>query len=796
MPPNPTPDSYPGTPGTTIYAGRAAAPPPPPPGTAFTAFAVTNDSGSAQATSPVTLGHSFKAGDWDFDTYDLYAKIAGTETAVSIQHDAESLHTDGSVRYAVLSLDAGSMTAGQAKNIELFVGPKRSAYNTTLSVPSVNLVAEATIYGVQQTRIVVGVHGGPKFTIGEVVTLRLTLGGTQYDYSITIDAAMAENSSTGGSLYLVANAFAAQVNAGTAFIAQRVGEGGGYEKFWIEPAATDAGAFTVEVIYAGAVSITHSNLTTYAPPVVWTASLQETLAAQIASSNAGTLPQVQRRLHGPVVSEFRQAVKFKDSSNNEHPYLTAFFDTRIYGGSRAWVDVILENTGLTTADPQHVNYKLDIKIDGSVVHSQPRFWHYSRARWHKQVWKGGDPKIRVTKNLDYWLNSRAVPNYRKDLGPTSATLDSYVADVAAERASRPFYGPMNNVLMTAYMPTTGGRGEIAPLPKWMVDFIITQDSRALDVMLAAADSTAGVGNHYRDEATGWPAGLDTRPSLSFGTFSTFPKTDQPNLWTPDTAHQGSFGYVPYLTTGNAFYLDEMMFWASYNLAVGDPGYRVTTGVGNLLDNQIRGTAWGMRSLAEVVWSLPEWHPRKSYYRGQLTSNLNYFVGQIGVGRLASPLGAFLRPEGDVPPWQNDYLQCVLALMAENNEPGVSTLVTHIAQYTVGRVLADDEGFCAALAPGYYVSMREGGTTGAFFTTWDQYAQYNYPSQYGQACATLSVDGYPASATDYAANLRAMLGACANAGVADAPAAYAKWVLMTPAMDTAFLTNRQWAIAPR
>jgi len=477
MPPIAKADSYAVTAGQPVYAGRIGTPPVA--GRAITALQITSIDTALQSSSPVTFGHSFVAGDWVPGAHDLYARVEGSGAAVPIQTDATSLHADGSVRYAVVSIDAGSLAAGQSKSIELFTDTKRAPYAATLSAPNVNLVAEATIYGVQQTQISCGVQGGGAYAIGEVLTLRFVLGGSTYDYSVTITSQMAENASVGGAFLKVAEAMAAAISAGGVFVALRIGDGQGYEKLWVEPAATNAGAFTTTVIYAGAASVTHANLSTYAAPIVWTATAQTTLASQIAESNAGTIPQHQRRIYGPVATEFRQTVKFKDPSNNDHPYLTAFFDTRLYdNGSRVWTDVIVENTGLMAANPASINYKLDIKIDGAVVHTEPRFWHYARTRWHKAVWKGTNPQLRVTKDLPYFLRSRAVLNYRQDITPNAAALNSLVANVNADKAAKAYFGPMADILIAAYFPMTGGRGELAPLPEWAVGYVLTQDDRA------------------------------------------------------------------------------------------------------------------------------------------------------------------------------------------------------------------------------------------------------------------------------------------------------------------------------
>lgn len=781
--------------GTTISAPANL--PLTPPGSLVATLTLLNNSSTPNATSPATLGHSFAPGDWLPGGYDLKARTTAGNP-IPIQADAISTHPDGSVRYAVLSVDPGALAAGQSRVVELVTSVKQTPASITLSVPAWQLSVDATIYGVQQTQINCGQPGGAKFTQGQTFTLRLTLGGLNYDYSVTITPQMAADADDGGSFYLVAEAMAAQVEAGGVFRGLRIGSGGGFRSFWVEPAATNAGSFTVSVVNAAGASVTYSNLSEYAAPVVWTATSKPQLEAQIAASNSGSISNLVRRLHGPVVSELRQVVKFKNPSNVEHPFLTAFFDTRLYADGRAWTDVIFENTGFTTPSPKAINYKAEIKVDGAIVHTQSRFWHFARTRWHAQVWIGGDPKVVTARDREYLFGSKAVPNYPLTYAPTGPQLDAVASIVTSQRAAGAYLGPMAPVRLSLYMPTTGGRIEIGPLHEDAVSWLLSQDVRALSSVRAMADSSAGPSIHYRDEATGQPVSVADHPSLCVSSepFGTVSRDPHRNYWTPDTSHQGSFSYVPYLATGDSFYMEEVLFWASWNLAVGNPSYRFASGVGNLLDNEIRGTAWTTRALAEASWVLPDDHPMKSYYTGQLNQNIAYIANQLGTGRFASPLGAFMRPEGDCPPWQNDYFMCVMALLVENNVPRAVEIFNHVAEFTVGRVLADDEGFCAALAPGYYTYLRDGGMTGNYLATWSEYSSYNYPAEFGQACNTLAIAGYPSSAEDYAANLRAMLGACVNAGFPDASAAYTKWAAMTTAMVPAFQSVRRWAISPR
>lgn len=773
---------YPGAPGTMLYGGRAAAAS----GAGVaTTISVANTSGGALSTAPATFGHSFPPGAWQPSTHDLHAAAAGAP--LTIQTDAVSLHPDGSVRFAVVSIDAGAMSAGQTKTIDLTTGTKRAAYGATLTSPPVNLVAEATIYGVQRTEVICS-KGGPAFVEGEAVTLRLTAAGTNYDYTTTVAAGR-----TGGTD--VADALSTLVNAGGMFRARREGEGGGYERITVELVDPLAGGFTASAIYAGPANIVFKTISSFAAPVVWTAALQSVLDSQVAESNAGTINPTLRRLHGPVVSEFRQSVKFKDPGGVEHAFLTAIFDTRIYADGRQWVDVTLENTGLMAANPLAINYKLDIKVGGATVFSQPRFWHFSKARWHKAVWMGGNPSLRVTRDMAYHMTTRSMPNYALNAGASGAELGQYVTDEATAAANKSYYGPMACTLLLEEMGTTGGRPEIGLISQWVYDYYATQDDRARALMLKVVDNASGFSIHFRDEATGFPAGMDTRSDLEVGPY--YPSVPVSSEMVPgvaDTAHEGTFSYHPYLITGDAYHLDEMMFWASYDLAKGNRSYRFAAGVGNLMDEQTRGMAWGIRTVAEVCYALPYNHPRRQYYRDQLAANLARMSAVKGASWANGPFGCVTIDTGwggwRADNWQCDFLMAVLGWLAENGEANSAGIITHLAQYQFGRVLHEADGVCPQWANAYYAPVRVGGY-GAWVTTWNEYAQLVGGADYGKTCSTLPIEG--GAAGDYAAVLRAAIASCANSGDATAVSAAAVWESLIP---NAAGDNRKWAIVRR
>lgn len=774
---------YPGTPGTALYGGRPKPAPPQPGEGVATTVAVANLSGGALTSAPTTFGFSFPPGAWQPDAHDIHAAVAGAP--LTIQTDAHALHPDGSVRFAVVTLDAGAMSAGQTKTIDLTTGAKRAAYTTPLAAQVVPVVAEATVYGVQRTEVICS-KGGPAFVAGETVTLRLTVGGVDYDYAHTVVAGKVSGTD-------VADALSALITAGGMFRARRESEGGGYERITVERMDPLVGGFTASAIYAGPATIVFNTISTFAAPVLWTASLQAELDAQIASSNAGTIVPHRRRLHGPVVSEFRQMVKFKDPGGVEHAFLTAIFDTRIYEDGRQWVDVALENTGLITANPLAINYKLELKVGGTVVFSEPRFWHFAKTRWHKSVWVGGNPALRVTKDMAYFMTTRATPNFNLSFGPSGAALDTVVSNEAAAQSAKSWFGRMACTLLNPAMGTTGGRPEIGIWSEWVYDYYATQDDRAKAMMLKVCDNAGTFSTHYRDEATGFPAGLDTRPDLEASPYN--PNVPFSREMIPsgaDNAHQGTYGYHPYLATGDAYHLDEMMFWVSWNLINDNRINRFAQGIGTYMTVYgSRGTAWSLRAAMEVCFALPSWHPRLQYYRDQLDANLAHMDTVKGVSWANGPFGILLLNDNDsTDNWQGDFLTCVLGWGAENGVAHTMSIIGHLATYQFGRVLHGADGYCPQWATDSYYPPTK--IAGVYATTWNELAQAQGGARYGQACAWNG--GVDDGSGDYSSVFRAASAVCADAGNATAAAAHAQWTALTPGLYNA--STRKWAIVRR
>jgi len=523
---------------------------------------------------------------------------------------------------------------------------------------------------------------------------------------------------------------------------------------------------------------------------------QAQLVAQIANSSG-------RRLAGAVASEYTVVTTFKDKSTNAvHPHLTARLHTRLVdSGTRIRTDVVMENTRTWTANPGNITYSFAVKRNGTTVHTQPKFTHYHHARWHKVVWTGASaqPLTRVRHHMPYFMASKAVWNYNLGIKISETELANSLSRLKAKQQEQAALGPMANLMLTPYFPTTGGRAEIGPFPQWVANYLVSQDERALEVMLAHAQAAAAVPVHYRDEATGQVLDLDRYPKVTVRNGNSEPllpslAAGTTTIWTPDTAHQPSLAFVPYLITGDAFYLDEVLFWAGWNIAGMNPEYR-GYGTGLLTEDQIRGQAWNMRSLSEVTRAIPDNHSLKGYFATRMANNMNWYhqkyVTNVGT---QSPLGAVQKPDEPTltAPWQNDFLGIVFAQLVEDGEPSALPVLTFMSRMNVGRFSNESSGFCVSRAVGYYWKIRDSGNM--FITNWGSLFSTNFPNE--TCSSTAAIDGYPDASDGSAAFARAMLATAASVGIADAASRYSFWVAKTPRMDAAFSTDATWAIVPR
>jgi hypothetical protein len=431
-------------------------------------------------------------------------------------------------------------------------------------------------------------------------------------------------------------------------------------------------------------------------------------------------------MNGSMASEFRVTAAITND-------LLAQFDIRAYANGEVRTDVTIANdwirsSGGSLTQPGTVNYSVAIKEGGQTVFSKAGVNHHKNANWHTEVWSGGsEPDIQVTRDIDYLVRSGAIPAVDTGVTVNSSKIQS---DYNAIQNSNT--GPMGSGTVTKYMPGTGGRDDIGVLPAWTMRYLLSQDPRAEKVMMGNADASGSIPFHLRDGSTGDDISIDDHPGISTiwvnGQGADRFKSaynSSAGGWTVDSAHQPQLAYVPYLLTGQRYYLDELQAAGNYNMLERDPSYR--QGATGLLEqeNQVRAQAWSLRSLGYAAWVTPDDDAQKNYFENKLANNFNAYVRKYvtnGTYNSAGEVEGYIfklndRDAGAISPWEDDFFTATVSHLANMGIAGAESLLDWKMNYTAGRFISEELGFNPFLGTNYRLWVASGG--GTPFDTWEQ-----------------------------------------------------------------------------
>lgn len=429
-------------------------------------------------------------------------------------------------------------------------------------------------------------------------------------------------------------------------------------------------------------------------------------------------------LHGPLVGEWLATAPLRSADGRVHPHLAARFEVRAYAGlERARVGVIVENAWSRVAGPRRYDYDVAIEVEGKgTVFSEEAVPHYRQSRWRRVVWWGDEALVDARHDTRYLMATRAVPTYDPAIVVQDGALDDMSRTFAANSRL------MDVGALEPYMPSGGGRPEIAPLPSFTAAYLISQDFRAKDVTIGHGVQAGAWPLHFRDESTGLPISLDDHPAMTIlGSTSFFPECggDCSSPYTPDVAHHPSLAYVPYLVSGDHYLLEELQFWANWIMFYGAPD-RHGGAAGLVVWDQVRAQAWGLRTLAEAAYATPDDDRLKPYFESKLSNNIDYYlehwVDSNPLGYITNTgAAAWLDLERIIATWMDDFLTWsfghVVALGYERARP----VLEWKARFPVGRLT--DPDMCWILASTYWVTVRDDvylGGSGEYVDTWDEW----------------------------------------------------------------------------
>jgi hypothetical protein len=543
---------------------------------------------------------------------------------------------------------------------------------------------------------------------------------------------------------------------------------------------------------------------------------ERSASARCLLEAAGPAPRTW--LAGPVVTEWLLDGTLDGKDGKSDPDLHVQFHVRAYSGCKAVrTSVVVENCLDTWAG----NIGYDVSITSgkgpAVAYRKKEVNHRRLSRWRKDVWwPAAAPQVEVVHDLAYLSASGALPNYDRSITVSEKAL----AGLAARWAKSPETDICGSGLLTKYMPTTGGREEIGPYPNWTVEYLLSMDPRAKTVVLGNGDLAGSWPIHVRSSKTGRILTLDERPKFWLGGYLEGDK-ERP-LWqpdrkappprktpdgkedsyylSPDVAHMGSFAYVPYLVTGDYYYLEEAYFWGNYALLAQWPALR-QDGKG-IMSDQIRGNAWGLRNIADAGFIASDGDPEARYFEERVRNNLAEMTAKmygppeynkmgfwgartVEDARIGSP--ANLRWMITAP-WEHDFLIWSLHHLTELGYADAAKPRDFELRWRVG-VFTHPGEYDPMLGAPYRMVVGEMGPDKkiVFHEDWkklgDENARLNSPDK----------PGTTGLAYDYSAYLALVCGV--DAGFPKSAEAL-KFVLDTTGGFRGMLTEPTWRIVPR
>ena len=329
---------------------------------------------------------------------------------------------------------------------------------------------------------------------------------------------------------------------------------------------------------------------------------------------------------------------------------------------------------------------------------------------------------------------------------------------------------------------------------------------------------------FRSRATGRPVSLIDHPYMTVvgqasdtrnprtGKSEAFPPCPKDACKTPyvhDVSHQASFAYLPYLVTGDFYYLEELEFWAMYDVFNSNPGYRENI-KGLLRPEQVRGQAWALRTLGEAAYIAPDRDPLKDDFQRILKSNLDWYNAEYTDNRNANKLGfiangyAFAYNKGaGLAPWQDDFFTSAVGHLADLGYGDAARLLAWKAKFPILRMTAP--GACWIGAAVYEMNVRDSAAA-PFYTTMEQaYKASQPPAVAALECGSPEMaqalkmkpgemTGYSSGASGYPSNLQPALAYAAEVGGEAGRKAWKRF--MDRSVKPDYGTAPQFAIVPR
>ena len=800
----------------------------------ITTAAVSVESGSAE-NIPLTFGHTFRKGDIPSG-----ARVALqlNSQAIPTQMDIKATHNDGSIRHAVVSTLIPSLGTTE-KSLKINLDTNEYAPPIPISIDNVldsgfDTGIDITLHNVQVNKLTFG-DRSTSWHQGDVITLNVN--GKEYSYTVN-EGTHAEGDDIGADYTIGMHAAIALEEAikaadSTLRVAHQ------YEVMYISGTG-DAKTVTVSAANSGSAPVTDEVVQESAPTNNYHIDIKTALQAA-KNSYTPDQPTYIEWLKGDIASEWIITAPLIDSqTQEENPNLQARLSIRAYGNLAAIkTDIVIENSWSYPEAPRNFCYDVAVSSNGETAFTADNITHYRQGRWKKTIWWGDHAETNMRHNMRYLMASKAIPNYDQNVVAAESSLAAYEDIEQAEN-----YSLMHIGSATPYMPQTGEHLDIGPLPTWQALYAVSGDKRVKRATELNSDLAGTWSIHYRDKETGYPITIDEWPYMtilgrSTDTWNSNPDGDEETddgryeafpecagychtPYTHDSAHQPTFSYLPYLITGDYYHLEELQFWANYNLLSMNPGSRDQS-QGLFKGGQLRGQAWSMRTLGQAAYITPDNHPLKTYFANKLENNINWYNETYTNNSEANKLGIMVNgyilgynDNRGTAPWQQDFFTWAIGSLVDYEFNGAQEMVEWMSKFQIGRMNKpegtsgynpqENPEFCWIYGTSYTLNVRDSQDS-PFYETMDEVYRASVDDDIeilecaSQAMANAmgleqagTMDGYAYYHSGYTAYFQAALALVVDYGSTDANTAWNTFEGRAVKPD--FSLNPKFAITPR
>lgn len=334
------------------------------------------------------------------------------------------------------------------------------------------------------------------------------------------------------------------------------------------------------------------------------------------------------------------------------------------------VEYILENAWSTKFQDQRYAVTLySGSASGTTEMGATTFTQYAGTRWRQTFWDGTEPGVvKIDYNLPYMVASKALPSYDTTKVVSSTGINADLTRWAGTDKGALFGdylggGDHMSGNWIKNWETTGEDYAWGFVPTWVIRYLYTFHTTAdgsdlytitmknaevggyMPYHYAEGDSSAGAFCGLSAQCT--TDGVDTASGFArvlsrdlhtagfSGTPTVLASLSSAHNWQIDTAHEPNIAYIPYLITGDKFYLDELNYLASWNLMQMPAGTTLLGQSHNDWGSTVgttssRAVAWILRTMAHAAFINPDATPEKSYFTQKLLNNIAIMEGRFDV----------------------------------------------------------------------------------------------------------------------------------------------------------------------